>query len=390
MSRDLILVAFSLMTWGVGEGMFFFFQPLYLQELGADPETIGGLLGMAGLAMTLSFLPAGYLSDHFGRRPLIRLAWFMGTTATAIMALAPTLPIFVIGMVLYNMTGFVTVPLNSYTTAARGRWSVGRTITLVSASFSLGYILGPLLGGWIGARAGLHANFRIAAGFFIVSTLIILLIRHQPVEARPAGGGGAGLAIIRDGRYLRYVALILFIMLGLYLPQPLTPNFLQNLRGVSLVQIGQLISARSLGVVLLNLILGQLNARLGFLLAQVCMALFTVLIWQGNSFPVYLAGYLMVGSYNTARSLATAQGRALVQSANMGIAYGLLETMASLGVVLGAPLAGILYEFNPQWIYLVSLVLIILGMFAYLTLSPLHRKDLIAFEEKEQAQWTQS
>jgi hypothetical protein len=34
MSRDLILVALALMTWGVGEGMFLFFEPLYLQEMG--------------------------------------------------------------------------------------------------------------------------------------------------------------------------------------------------------------------------------------------------------------------------------------------------------------------------------------------------------------------
>ena len=40
MSADLILVAFSLFTWGIGEGMFFYFQPIYLQELGADPERI--------------------------------------------------------------------------------------------------------------------------------------------------------------------------------------------------------------------------------------------------------------------------------------------------------------------------------------------------------------
>ena len=56
-SRDLILIALSLMTWGLGEGMFYFFQPLYLQELGADPLKIGTILGLVGLAMMLSYLP---------------------------------------------------------------------------------------------------------------------------------------------------------------------------------------------------------------------------------------------------------------------------------------------------------------------------------------------
>jgi hypothetical protein len=29
MSRNLILIALSLVTWGIGEGMFIYFEPLY-------------------------------------------------------------------------------------------------------------------------------------------------------------------------------------------------------------------------------------------------------------------------------------------------------------------------------------------------------------------------
>ena len=42
MTKDLILVAVSLFTWGLGEGIFIYFQPLYLQKLGASPVAIGG------------------------------------------------------------------------------------------------------------------------------------------------------------------------------------------------------------------------------------------------------------------------------------------------------------------------------------------------------------
>jgi len=58
-----------------------------------------------------------------------------------------------------------------------------------------------------------------------------------------------------SGRYAHYLLLTFFVMFGLYLPQPLTPNYLQNLRGVGLVVMGQLISMRSLGVVAFNIIL---------------------------------------------------------------------------------------------------------------------------------------
>ena len=64
MSRDLILIIFSLMTWGIGEGMFLFFQAPYLEQLGADPLEIGRILGLVSTAMAVTHLPAGYLSDR--------------------------------------------------------------------------------------------------------------------------------------------------------------------------------------------------------------------------------------------------------------------------------------------------------------------------------------
>jgi MFS family permease len=389
-SRDLVLVACALMTWGLGEGMFYFFQPLYLQELGADPLKIGSILGLVGLATMLSFLPAGYLSDRIGRRPLIWMSWILGSVATVLMAAAKSLPVFVGGMVLYGLTSFVTVPLNSYTTHARGQWSIGRTITLISASFYIGFILGPLIGGYIGQNIGLHANFTVAAVVFVISSSIILFIRPQPIESDTDGDKSTVFRSLWNGRYAHYLLLTFFVMFGLYLPQPLTPNYLQNLRGISLVVMGQLISMRSLGVVIFNIILGHLNARLGYLLAQVCMGLFTALIWLGTGLPAYMAGYLLMGSYITARGLVLAQGRTLVHAPSMGIAYGSLETVMSLAIVVGPPLAGYLYSINPNLIYSTSLAFIGAGLVANLLFSPLRRRDLAKFEEREKAQWTQS
>jgi MFS family permease len=387
--RDLILVFLALMTWGLGEGMFYFFQPLYLQQMGADPLKIGSILGLVGLAMTLSFLPAGYLSDRIGRRPLLILAWVTGTLATIFMALSKSLPLLVVGMVLYGSTGFVTVPLYSYMTAARGRLSVGRVLTLSSAFYNLGYIVGPLLGGFVGERYGLRYNFRFAAMIFVISCIIFFFIQSQPVERMPEGEPAPGLFRLWRSSYGHFVLLIFFVMFGMYLPQPLSQNYLQNERGVSLLIIGQLLAVRSLGIVILNLAIGQLNARLGFLLTQVGMGLFSILIWLGSGLPAYFAGYWIMGSYITGRGLVIAQGRTLVQAANMGLAYGMLETAMATAMVLGAPLAGLLYDLNPDWIYLTSLVMIATGLAANLLFSPLRQKDMMSFEEKEKAAWTQ-
>src|SRR5512136_2414986 len=104
MSSDLILLGFSLMTWGVGEAMFIIFQPLYLQQLGASPVTIGVIIGAAGIAMTVAHIPAGHLADRIGRKSLLLAAWLIGVAATWVMALSRSLPLFVLGMLIYSLS----------------------------------------------------------------------------------------------------------------------------------------------------------------------------------------------------------------------------------------------------------------------------------------------
>jgi MFS family permease len=362
MSSDLILIALSLITWGVGEGMFLYFEPLYLQQLGADPLLIGSILGIAALAMAISYIPAGIISDHFGRRPLLRAAWLIGMVAAWTMALANTLPMFVAGMALYGFTSFVVVPMNSYITHARGNWSVGRTITMISSFFSLGFIIGPLLGGWIGTHYGLQRTFMVGAIIFLISTIIIFFVRPQPVERKVAESETKPWKTLINRQFILFLLVVLVVTFCLQLPQPLSQNFLQNERGLNLTQIGLLIAARSLGVVILSLTLGRLDARLGYLLAQAGVALFALLLWKGDSMPWYLAAYFMLGSYQPARALAVAQGRTLIQAKTMGLGYGLIETAMTSALVLAPPLAGLLYDINPPLVYAASLVLIPLAI----------------------------
>ena len=147
MNRNLALVSVSLLTWGAGEGLFLYFQTLYLQEWGADPLMIGSILGGMGVAMAVMQIPAGYLADRVGSRPVMWGSWLLGTAAAWLMALANSLPLFIAGMLTYGLTSFVLAPMNSYVTAVRGRWSPGRALTLVSAAYNLGAVIGPTIGG---------------------------------------------------------------------------------------------------------------------------------------------------------------------------------------------------------------------------------------------------
>lgn len=356
MKRDFVLVVISLITWGVGEGAFMYFQPLYLEELGASPILIGAILGGMGLAMTLFHIPAGYLSDRIGPRQLIWAAWGMGVITVGLMALAQTLVLFSIGLILYSTTVFVIAPLNSYTTAARHNLTVEQALSATTAGFYLGGIAGPLIGGYLADRFGLRSIYFFAFFVFILSTLIVLFISSQ---ARERDQRNPPRDLLKNQPYLRYLPYVFLVYLALFLPQPLAPNYLQNQLGISLQTIGLLGAVTNLGNVLISLGFGQLPAQTGLVLGQVFVGAFALLLWKSSRLPALFAGYFLLGGFRATRSLLIAQVEKIVRPANLGLAYGILETVSGSAMVAGPPLAGVLYSVRPESIFSVTIVLII-------------------------------
>ncbi len=369
MSRDLLLVAISLFTWGIGEGMFFFFQPLYLQYWGASPVEIGAILSVAGIAMALVQIPAGHLSDRFGPQYVMKASWVQGLLSTLVMAFSTTLQGFVVGLVLYSMTMYVSGPMNAYISRARGKVPLARAMTINSAAFNSGAILGPLLGGILGSRIGLMPILRVAAVIFLISTSVIVFIRPHPVE-RETGHAFAGGRLIHNRRFLAFLPLAFLTVLAAYLPQPLTPNFLENQGGLSLETIGQLTSLGSLSNVIMLLLGGGVSAKVGVWIGQAMLGVYALLLWQGTSAAWYWVAYSFLGGYRLLRVMTAAFARPLVPSGQIGLAFSMLETVNAAAVVVAPLTAGFLYNRNPHWVYAVALILIALSLMANLAVFP--------------------
>lgn len=356
MKRDFILVTISLITWGIGEGAFMYFQPLYLQELGASPLTIGGILGAVGLTMTIVHIPAGFLADRIGRRKIMWAAWVLGILSTATMAAARSLTVFSIGIILYSVTIFVIAPINSYLTAARGTLSVEKAMTTSSAGFSIGGILGPLIGGLLAETIGLRSIYFFSVSVFIVSGIIILFVKSQPVENKVEN---PAKVLLRNRKFMIFLPLVFLTTLALFFPQPLAPNYLRNQRGISLQIIGVLGAVTNLGNAILNILFGILPTRIGLILGQVAVGIFAIMVWQTTGLPLLVAAYFLLGGYRATRSLIVAQVEKLVDPTNLGLAYGIIEMVGGLSLMAAPPLAGALYGLNPDFIFSITLVLII-------------------------------
>src|ERR1044072_7353203 len=226
--------------------MFFNFVPIYLdQQFLLSKYEIGIILGAFGFFMAITHIPAGRLADRFGRRPLLILSWVLGLVSTLIMGLAFVLPLFLVGLFGYGLTAFVSAPLSSYVTAARGEWPVGTVLSLTTATFATGMVLGPITGGWIGDHYGMRISFIAAGLIFALSNVFIFLIERQPVDTHDPESPPPTL--MSNQRFLILMGVLAFAIFSMYLAQPLTPTFLEGVRGLSLSETGIIFTAGARG-----------------------------------------------------------------------------------------------------------------------------------------------
>jgi MFS family permease len=358
LNRNLFFIAAALLLWGFGEGMFFNFVPIHLEnEFFLGKQQIGFALGAFGFFMAITHIPGGHLADRIGRRPLLVAAWLLGALSTLAMGLAKSLPLYLVGLFGYGLTAFVASPLGSYVTAARGKWEVGTALSLTTATFNMGMALGPVSGGWIAENYGIRSSYLAAFGIFVVSLLCMVFIQPQPIDRHDPEAPPQ--SVFNNTRFMNFLAIFAFTVFALYLSQPLTPNFLKGVRDLSLTEMGWVFSAGALGNSLLALGIGRfLHPRRGFLFAQLLVAFFAVLIWQGSGLSVFMLAYFLLGGFRAARPMAMAQARELVHDSQMGLTYGVVETVGAIIFIVAPPIAGFIFERDPFFVYPLSVGLI--------------------------------
>ncbi len=349
--------------------MFFNFVPIYLDvQFALSKYQIGLILGAFGFFMAVTHIPAGRLSDRFGRKPLLLIAWMLGLASTFTMGISKALPIFLIGLAGYGLTAFVSSPLSSYVTAARGKWPVATALSLTSATFNLGMALGPVTGGWIGDHYGMRMSFLVAAGVFVFSSLSILFVASQPIDHHDPDSPPPSLASNKS--FIVLMGVLAFAIFSMYLAQPLTPILLASVRGLSLSETGLIFTAGALGNSLMAVAFSRINPRRGFIFAQVLVALFALLIWKGSSLPIFALGYFLLGGFRAGRPMAMAQARELVHDSQMGITYGVMETVSAVVSIITPPIAGYLFEIDPYIVYPISIGLLIVSIIVSSIFSP--------------------
>jgi DHA1 family tetracycline resistance protein-like MFS transporter len=127
----------------------------------------------------------GALSDRFGRRPVILLSCLGLGLDFVFMALANTLPWLLVGRIISGITSASFTTANAYVADVTTPEKRAKSYGMIGAAFGLGFIVGPLLGGWLG-DIHLRLPFWFAAGLALLNFCygLFVLPESLPPEKR--------------------------------------------------------------------------------------------------------------------------------------------------------------------------------------------------------------
>lgn len=112
----------------------------------------------------------GMISDRFGRRPVLLISIFGLGVDYLFMALAPSLWWLFIGRIINGATSASFSTANAYVADITKPQDRARAFGLMGATFGIGFILGPALGGLLG-QIDLRLPFFVSAGLALCNWL---------------------------------------------------------------------------------------------------------------------------------------------------------------------------------------------------------------------------
>ncbi|MGR3621317.1 TCR/Tet family MFS transporter [Pseudophaeobacter sp.] len=181
MRLPLIFVLLTVMIDAMGIGLIMPIMPNLIVEVqgGSLSEAAiwGGILSASFAVMQFLFSPVlGSLSDALGRRPVLLVSLFVMALDYLVMAVAGSLWLLLIGRIVGGITAATHATAGAYIADISDPRDKAANFGLLGAAFGAGFVLGPLMGGFLGeidTRAPFYAAAALAALNFTLGWFVM-------------------------------------------------------------------------------------------------------------------------------------------------------------------------------------------------------------------------
>lgn len=356
LERDNLILFYAQLLMHLGIGLQIVIWPLYIASLGATAVQIGGVIGGAAILRTILVIPAGALSDRFSTRTLILFTTSMMVPGGAIIAISQVWWQALIGALILEIAGVGIPAISSH--IAGTAYGANRTHAfsmIFSVAAGVGVLVGPPIGGIVADLTALRAVFFINVGLYAATLALSLLLSE--IEPGVNGQGkddefenpdNSGYReVLRNPAVVSIAALHALVPLTLSTGVVLLPLFLEEVREVSVSQIGVLGAISAAGGILLGMVAGRsrhLSRPFTGMIVTVLLTATGLLILRTSDALVLIGvAFFLRGTYNVVWAMMGSALSEVASERSRGRAYGLAEFGAGIGDTTAPLLAGWLY-----------------------------------------------
>lgn len=237
MNKALVVILSAVTIDAIGIGLIIPILPKLLETVShsADVAILFGIMLAIYSAMQFIFSPAlGVLSDRFGRRPVLLISMAGAAVDYVIMAFAPDLWMLVIGRAIAGVTSANMAVATAYLTDITPEAQRAQRFGYFHAMFGIGFIIGPLLGGWLGEH-WVRAPFLAAALLNGLNFALAFFVLPESRKGQPIAG-------FKLGQFNPFGSLGWALTMPALLPMMaifLIMNFVGNMYGTTWVLFSQ-------------------------------------------------------------------------------------------------------------------------------------------------------
>ena len=356
---------------------------VYGKAIDASATEIALCIASFSLGQLIASPLWGRASDKYGRKNLLVVSLFAGAVIVALNALAVTPELLIIARFVAGLAaGSFSI---AFAVAADISTPQNRTKVMgaVGAGFSLGFILGPAIGGFVaGNDPGPEAFVRvcyIGAAMFAVGGIVTMIFlpetrrEHDPAEGEPQQVNR--MAVLKDPVLGMMILLSLISSMALAKMESTFAFFASDVLSLAPSGIGLFFAAMGIiGVAGQVGAAGYLSRKIGergMVMMALCFlsaGMFT-LAMSSEAVQAFIGMCIIAMGFSTITPAMSGLTSLSAPANAQGVALGLVQSSGSLGRVIGPALAGVLYDFSgpssPFWVAGVTLLICLFGMVAW-------------------------
>jgi MFS transporter, DHA1 family, multidrug resistance protein len=326
--------------------------PLFARSLGASPELVGWIVAASTITGIVVKLPAGTLSDYFGRRTLLLVgAYFFAFTPFFYAGVTSIGLLFLLRIIHGNATAILGPAASAAISDITEPSHRGIRLGMYSSMQGVGQALGPFLGGVLISSVGFQAPFFLSGIVGCAGLACVMLsvrgrsphaIQHSRVKIFQ------GLQEVIGNRAIlatSFTVAGLMVVVGSY--NGFFPLYAMEVLGIDAWHIGAVFAVQTTTTLLARPLMGRFSDQVGrkplIVAALIWSAALVALLPQLRSIELLL---IFGGAWGLGLSVISSVAGALItdlsRSAHYGAAHGVFGAIYDIGEASGPILAGLI------------------------------------------------